>query len=364
MTKHLHQEIDTLKEQMKELKQFVQQALPVALSSARTTTLQAAVPAELNQGGAVYYSGHIHQREQDLRWEPKERSMEQLLAISTDKGAKVLAALGHKQRLEILKSVLTEPATGAELVERLGMGTTGQLYHHLKALIAANLLVQEPQGKYIVPAHRRLPFLLLLAAASDLLDASDYLDMAEARDQAGSYFGHAGNTYDPHHLLWAVVENSILEYKAGHCSTVEIYLHSGGSFTVTDDGRGIPVSAMPDSGLPSLQSILTDIGHMDSNAPFQVPGAEKGISIAVINALSLRLTAEIRRDGHIYRQEYKHGIPISGLLTVGKSDTTGTSMTVKPDPGLFPALVDPASVQERMQRIQQTYPKLNIALYN
>jgi DNA gyrase subunit B len=146
--------------------------------------------------------------------------------VDGDKVAKVLGALAHKQRLDILQGVVREPLMGAELVDRLNIGTTGQLYHHIKALQGADLLVQEERGgAYSVPGHRALPLLLLLAAAADLLDTSDYIDMAAVRNDAGAYLGGTAE-YDPHLLLWAVVDNCILEHRAGSrsCRTATFFV--------------------------------------------------------------------------------------------------------------------------------------------
>ena len=113
-----------------------------------------------SEEGSVFYSGQVHLNGQNIRWEPQERRMDQLLDMNTEKAAKILATLGNKRRLDILKAVMAEPLSGAELVERLNMGTTGQLYHHLKAALGADLLVQEQGGRYALPKHRSLPFLL------------------------------------------------------------------------------------------------------------------------------------------------------------------------------------------------------------
>ncbi|WP_019913155.1 ATP-binding protein [Paenibacillus sp. HW567] len=312
---------------------------------------------------AIFYSGHLYLNGQRVRWEPQERRMQQLLGINSEKAAKVLAALGNKQRLDILRSVLNEPLSGSELVDRLNMGTTGQLYHHLKALLGADLLVQEPGGKYAFPSHRCLPLLLLLASVGDLLDTSDYIDMMETRNNAGMYLG-TQQDFDMHHLLWAVVENSILEHKAGQCSEVDIFLHGDGSVTITDNGRGIPVGALPDTDIPVVQSILTDVDRFNSNAPFQVPGAEKGISIAVVNALSLKLTVEIRRDGKIFRQEYRHGVPQSGLMTVGISNESGTSVTFMPEHDLFGVGFDRSRLDLRKNELTTAYPSLSINIHD
>lgn len=190
--------------------------------------------------------------------------------------------------------MLREPLTGSELVERLHMGTTGQLCHHIKALLGADLLMQEERGgKYAVPAHRVLPMLLLLAAVSDLLDAGDYMEVAEARNDAGAYPGASPDGYDPHHLLWAVVENSVLEHQAGFCSEVNLFLHGDGSVTVPDNGRGIPVQPLPETGETRVHAVLTELGHYSQAQAFMAPGGVKGVSIAVVNALSQRLTVEV-----------------------------------------------------------------------
>ncbi len=259
------------------------------------------------------------------------------MELNGEKLAKVLSALAHKQRLDILRAVMQKPLTGPELVERLNMGTTGQLYHHIKALAAADLLAQEERGgRYTLPARRMLPMQLLLAAGSNLLDSSSYIGMEEARNQANLYLGTETNGgYDIHVLLWAVLENSILEHRAGHCTEVSLYLHEDGSVTVSDNGRGIPVKALPGYQISNVQSILTDIEWLSNTPVFVAPGAEKGISIAVANALSRSLSLEIRRDGRIFRQDYKKGIPQTGLITVGATQETGTSVTFLADPDLF-----------------------------
>ncbi|WP_223070507.1 ATP-binding protein [Paenibacillus caui] len=366
MTRDLSSEIDVLKKQMADLQQLVHRFMferntTGNLNSPETTPNESGIPD--NDSSSVFYSGHVRLNGQGFRWEPQQRLMDQLLELNSEKAAKVLAALGNKQRLDILRSVLNEPLSGSELVDRLNMGTTGQLYHHLKALIGADLLVQEHGGRYAFPNHRCLPFLLLLAAVSDLLETSDYLDMMETRNNAGLYFGTT-QSFDAHHLLWAVVENSLIEHQAGFCSDVDLFLHDDGGVTVTDNGRGIPVSALPSTNISNVQSTLTDINRFSSSAPFQVPGAEKGITIAVVNALSQKLTVEIRRDGKIYRQEYRHGIPQSGLLTVGISNDTGTSVTFKPDPELFGTGFERTKLDQRKNELLAAYPNLSITFHD
>ncbi|MCL6602301.1 MAG: helix-turn-helix domain-containing protein [Paenibacillus sp.] len=365
MTRDLNREIDLLKQQMADLQQMMQQFVlerGPASAPSRPGLTQVEVERTEQDPGQVFYSGHVYLNEQAFRWEPQERRMEQLLGLNSDKAAKVLTALANKQRLDILRTVLNEPFTGAELVHRLNMGTTGQLYHHLKALMGADLLVQEPGGRYTFPNHRCLPFLLLLAAVNDLLDTSDYLDMMETRNNAGIYFG-AAQDYDVNQLLWAVVENSILEHQSGFCHEIGIFLHDDGSVTVSDDGRGIMVGPLPNTGLPAVQSFLTDINRLNGSTRYQVPGAEQGISIAVVNALSQRLTVEVRQDGKVYRQEYSHGIPQSGLMTVGITKETGTSITLKPEAELFGTGFDRNRLEEHKNGLQLAYPNLSIRIH-
>jgi DNA gyrase subunit B len=373
MSRDYGAELDAVKAGLTELQQLVRQwvhASPGKTSPhADVTETGMMVAAQLQErpgeAGGIFYSGQYRGEKWGYRWEPQERRVSELLGLDGDKVAKVLSALGHKQRLDILRSVLTEPLTGAELVERLNMGTTGQLYHHIKALLSANLLVQEERGgRYSLPGHRALPLLLLLSAASDLLDTSDYMELAEARSNAGAYLGGASEEYDPHLLLLAVVDNTILEHKAGYCTEANIFLHGDGSITVTDDGRGIPVQAHPGTDTPGVQAVLTRIVQRSDGASFFAPGGEKGISISVVNALSEKLTVGIRREGKSFRQDYKHGIPQTGLITVGTTKETGTSVTFLPDPDIFRASFSPARLSGLAEEISAAYPGLAVRFYD
>lgn len=367
MTRRYDEELDALKAQMNELERLVKQVIydkpsaglrgePGAMSKHQSSAI-----AEGKELGSLYYSGQVSAGNGSFRWEPQERSVSKLLEVDSDRSAKVLSALGHKQRLDILKSVLQAPLTGAELVERLNMGTTGQLYHHIKALLGADLLVQEERGgKYSLSGHRALPLLLLLASASDLLDTTNYMELEEARSHAGDYLGGTSEQYDPHMLLIAVVENTIMEHRAGFCSEVHLFLHRDGSLTVADNGRGIPVQALPHTNNPGVQAVLTEINRYTKGAEVMVPGAEKGISIPIVNALSQRLAVEIRREGNIYRQDYKHGIPRTALLTVGATKETGTSITFLPDRDIFRRAMEAGRIEEYARQVAEAYPGLTV----
>lgn len=371
MERNYGQEIDELKSQLNELQHFLTRRLGGSHSGNESgagpagSGVLSAVPNtdDEDQAGTIYYAGRYRGEQHSYRWEPQERQVRGLLDLDGDKAAKILAALGSKQRLDILRAVSGGPLTGAELVERLQMGTTGQLYHHVKPLLGANLLVQEERGgKYALPGQRALPLLLLLAAAADLLDTSGYIEMTAVRDNAGTYLGTAGNGFDPHLLVWSLLENTILEHRAGYCSEASIFLQADGSITVADNGRGIPTHALAEKEHRNVQAILTDIQH-GSSASYFAPGGEKGISVAIVNALSSKLSVEIRRDGHVYRQDFKHGIPQTGMLVVGVTNETGTSVTLEPDRELFLAGFDRGTIQARADEIMAAYPGLQVRIF-
>lgn len=369
LTRDFGSELDIVKVQLSELQllvsELVNQRTNSKVEEAKTAERKNAVLIEMKEEdsdkGNLFYSGLYRGDKWQCRWEPQGRSVDQLLDLDGDKVAKVLAALGHKQRIDILRSVLKEPLTGAQLVERLNMGTTGQLYHHIKALLGADLLVQEERGGlYSLPSHRALPLLLLLAASSDLLDTTDYIELTHTRNNVNAYLAKTEEGYDPHHLLWAVLENSILEHQAGFCSEVSIFVQEDGSITVSDNGRGIPVQILPNTEKSRAQAVLTELNHFSTQNRFVAPGGEKGINIAVVNALSQRLSVEIRREGKIYRQDYKHGIPQSSLLTVGLTKETGTSVTFLPDREIFGPSFDKAIIDRHLPEIKANYPNLAI----
>jgi DNA gyrase subunit B len=357
-------ELDLLKHQMNDMQKQLNQLL-VRKTANSGPSVAPEAEAGHTAAGAIYYSGHFQNNSSRYRWEPQERNVRHLIDTDGEKAAKILAALGHKQRVDILRALLGKPQTGAELVELLNMGTTGQLYHHIKALVGADLLQQEERGgKYSIAQHRSLPMLVLLAAVTDLLDTSDYIDMTEVRGNAGAYLGTAQGKYDSHLLLWAVLDNSVLEHKAGCCSEVHVYIHDNAAVTVADNGRGIPTKALAGTGKSVVQTVMTDLEWLAAReASFVAPGGEKGISIAVVNALSLQLHVEVRREGTIHVQSYKHGIPQTELLPVGVTNETGTSVTIRPDPELFTAEFDAAIIGRHISELAEAYPGLSISLH-
>lgn len=367
----LHRQMAEMKRQLGEMERFLQGQAEQrqgtnAGATGREKQIAGLATADADDAahtGMLYYSGSYRGGRYDYRWQPQERKVGGLLAVDGEKAAKILAAIGHKQRLDILKAVLQEPLTGPELVEKLGMGTTGQLYHHIKALAGADLLVQEERGgRYTVSGSRALPLLLLLAASGDLLDTSDYIDMTAVRANPADFFGGVPAAGDPNPLLLALAENGVLEHRAGFCSELHIFLHEDGSATVSDNGRGIPVHVLAAQDKPNVQAVLTDMRRQAEHAAFRAPGAEKGISPVVVNALSTRLTVDIRRDGHVYRQEYRNGIPQTPLAVVGVTQETGTGVTFEPNRELFAAGFDRGALELRIAEWRAAYPGLQVHL--
>ena len=143
-----------------------------------------------------------------------------------------------------------------------------------------------------------------------------------------------------HHLVWEVVDNSIDEHLAGHCTHIEVYVNKDGSLTVIDDGRGIPVGMhekLKKSALEVVMTVLHAGGKFDKDT-YKVSGGLHGVGISCVNALSQKVRAEVKREGKIFMQEYERGKPTTGVEAIGESTETGTTITFWPDPEIFETL--------------------------
>jgi len=156
------------------------------------------------------------------------------------------------------------------------------------------------------------------------------------RKRPGMYIGGTG-IEGLHHLVWEVINNSVDEVMAGHGDSVELTLHKNGWVTVIDDGRGIPVDKHKTTGKSALETVLTVLhaGGKFGGGGYKVSGGLHGVGVSVVNALSIDLVAQVRRDGKLYEQIYKGGIPQGNIKVVGTSTGTGTSISFCPDDKIF-----------------------------
>ncbi len=156
------------------------------------------------------------------------------------------------------------------------------------------------------------------------------------RKRPGMYIGSTGQR-GLHHLVYEVVDNSIDEAMAGFCDNVLIMINDEGSVTVVDNGRGIPVKKLDKYNRPALEIVLTKLhaGGKFGGEGYKVSGGLHGVGLSVVNALSEKLVVEVRRDGYIFRQEYKRGNPVTDLIKGEKTDTHGTIVTFYPDKEIF-----------------------------
>jgi DNA gyrase subunit B len=158
------------------------------------------------------------------------------------------------------------------------------------------------------------------------------------RKRPGMYIGSTSSR-GLHHLVWEVVDNSIDEALAGYCTEISVIVNQDKTVTVIDNGRGIPVGEHAKMKRPALEVVLTVLhaggkfGGDDSG--YKVSGGLHGVGISVVNALSEVLLVEVKREGKIYQQEYRKGVPQYDLKIVGDSTETGTRITFKPDVEIF-----------------------------
>jgi DNA gyrase subunit B len=174
--------------------------------------------------------------------------------------------------------------------------------------------------------------------ASYDVDSLGKLEGLEAvRKRPGMYIGDPTNGSALHHCVFEIVDNSVDEHLAGHCSEISVTIHMDGSCSVEDDGRGIPVKVHKDYGKPGVEMVLTELhaGGKFGQGGYKVSGGLHGVGASCVNAVSEWLEAEVRRDGHVHKMRFARGTVVEPLKVTGATKATGTKITFLRDTEIF-----------------------------
>ncbi len=178
-------------------------------------------------------------------------------------------------------------------------------------------------------------------------------DLEHVRERTGMYIGNR-DMRGMHHLVTEVVDNSIDEVMNGHAQRVSVTVNGDGSLTVVDDGRGIPVAVDESIGKAALEGVMTMLkyGGKFGGAAYKTSGGLHGIGVKAVNFLSQWCEVEVRREGHVFHQEYERGKPLAPVKQMGATEETGTKTTFKPDPEIFGNLkFDYSILHRRLQEL-------------
>jgi DNA gyrase subunit B len=173
------------------------------------------------------------------------------------------------------------------------------------------------------------------------------------RKRPGMYIGSTGPR-GLHHLVYEIVDNSVDEALAGHCDEIQVQITEAGRIRVSDNGRGIPVDMHPVEKRPAVEVVLTVLhaGGKFGGGGYAVSGGLHGVGASVVNALSTKLSVEVHRDGHIWRQSYSIGVPDAPLKKGEQTDRTGTTIEFEPSAEIFETVeFDYETLRQRFQQM-------------
>jgi DNA gyrase/topoisomerase IV subunit B len=188
------------------------------------------------------------------------------------------------------------------------------------------------------------------------------------RKRPAMYIGDADKR-GLHHLVWEIVDNSVDEYLNGYADAIAVTLHKGGdAVTITDNGRGIPVGIHPKHKRPTLELILCTLhagGKFGEGDSYTYSGGLHGVGSSVVNALSRKLVATVRRDGAEWEQTFARGKPASQLRKLGPARGHGTTITFEPDPDIFRTTkFDAELIRDRLEDMSYIHSGLKITFQN
>ncbi len=184
------------------------------------------------------------------------------------------------------------------------------------------------------------------------------------RVRPGMYIGSTSAT-GLHHLVWEIVDNAVDEALAGFCTKILVTVHKDNSVTVVDNGRGIPVDPHPVKKIPTLEVVLTILhaGGKFDNAAYKVSGGLHGVGSSVVNALSTKMIAQVKRDGKIYEMRFSRGKTTQEMKVIGTCEDTGTTISFWPDDQIFETTVyDYDTLHDRLQEMAFLNRGLSIVL--
>ncbi len=186
------------------------------------------------------------------------------------------------------------------------------------------------------------------------------------RRRPGMYIGSTDQR-GLHHLLYEIAYNSVDEAMAGSCDQITVILRKDKSVTVSDNGRGIPVEIHPTTKVSALETVMTVLhaGAKFGGKSYTVSGGLHGVGASVVNALSEWMTVDVKRDGKVYHQEYKRGLPVAPVKVTGKAEGTGTTTTFLADKQIFTELdYDFNTIAERLREMAYLNKGVEIALFD